>query len=117
MKLIAKIIVAIIANAIALYAAANYIPGFTLLGNVQQIIGMAAILTLLNFILKPVLTLVLGPVIILTLGLGLILVNALILYILDIVLKNLTIETIQALFYATILVGVVNFIFHTATKS
>lgn len=117
MKLIAKIIVAIIANAIALYAAANYIPGFTLMGNVQQVAGMAAVLTLLNFILKPILTLILGPVIILTLGLGLVLVNAIMLYILDIVSKNLTIETIPALLYATILIGVVNFIFHTATKN
>ncbi len=78
---------------------------------------MAAILTLLNFILKPILTLVLGPVIILTLGLGLILVNARILKILDLFLNNLTIETIPALLYATILIGVVNFVFHTATKN
>ncbi len=117
MKLIAKIIVAILANGIALLAAAAYIPGFKLEGDLKQIVGIALILTLLNFLLKPILKLVLGPVIVLTLGLGLILVNALILYILDIISKNLTIETIPALVYATILVGVVNFVFHLATKS
>ncbi len=117
MKLIAKIIVAVLANAIALYAAANYIPGFKLTGDVGQIIGMAAILTFLNFILKPIFRLILGPVIILTLGLGLILVNALILYILDIISKNITIETIPALIYATLLLGAVNFVFHLATKN
>ena len=116
MKLLAKIIVAVIANAIALFAAATYISGFELEGGIEQVVGIALVLTALNFFLKPVLTLVLGPVIILTLGLGLLLVNALILYILDIISKNLTIETIPALLYATILVGVVNFVFHLATK-
>ncbi len=117
MKFLAKIIVAVLANAIALFAAATYIPGFKLLeGDLKQIVGMAIILTVLNFVLKPILKLVLGPIIILTLGLGLILVNALILYTLDIISKNLTIETIPALIYATILVGAVNFVFHLATK-
>ena len=116
MKWLAKIIVAVIANAVALLSAAAYIPGFRLEGDLKQVAGIALILTILNFILKPILKLVLGPIIILTLGLGLIIVNALILYVLDIISKNLTIETIPALVYATILVGVVNFVFHLATK-
>jgi putative membrane protein len=115
MKLLAKIVVAVIANAVALFLATTYIPGFVLAGGPTQIAWMAAVLTALNFFLKPLLTLFLGPVIIITLGLGLIVVNAFILYILDILSKNLTIETIPALLYATILVGAVNFIFHLAT--
>lgn len=116
MRWIAKIILAILANSIALLAAATYIPGFKLDGDLKQIVGMALILTLLNFTIKPILKLVLGPIIVLTFGLGLILVNALVLYILDILSKNLTIETIPALIYATILVGFINFVFHLATK-
>ncbi|MBI4087682.1 MAG: phage holin family protein [Candidatus Liptonbacteria bacterium] len=116
MKFLAKIVVAILANAIALVAAATYISGFNLDGDFKKIVGIAIILTVLNFVLKPILKLVFGPVIVLTLGLGIILVNALVLYVLDIIAKNLTIETIPALFYATILVGVVNFVFHLATK-
>ena len=117
MKWLAKIVVAVLANAIALLVASAYIPGFKMEGDLKQVFGMALILTVLNFILKPILKLVLGPVIVITLGLGLVLVNALILYVLDIISKNLTIETIPALLYATILVGVVNFIFHLATKN
>lgn len=117
MKLLAKIIVAIAANALGLWAATSYVPGFKITGGFKQFIIIAVILTLLNFVLKPILKLVLGPIIILTLGFGLIIVNALILYILDKLLPNITIETIPALIYSTIIIGLVNFIFHLATKT
>lgn len=116
MKFLAKIVVAVAVNAFALVAADAYIPGFVLSGDFKQLLTIAAILTALNFFLKPVLKLVLGPVIVLTLGLGLIVVNALILYLLDILSKNLTIQTIPALIYGGLLIGVVNFITHLATK-
>ena len=116
MRLIAKLIVIIVANALAIWVAAKYIDGFSLTGGIREIIIAGAIFTLLNFFLKPILKLLLGPIIILTLGFGLILVNALILYILDISSPNLTIEGISALVYSTILIGVINFVFHLATK-
>jgi putative membrane protein len=116
MKWLAKIVVAVAANAVALWAATSYIPGFTLTGGFSEFVRVALILTALNFVLKPILKLILGPVIVLTLGIGLIIVNSLILYILDFLSKNLTIETIPALVYSAILIGFVNFIFHLATK-
>lgn len=116
MKLLAKIIVAIIANAVALYIAATYVPGFVLTGDLPTLAIVALVLTALNFFLKPILTLFFGPVIIITLGLGLIIVNAIILKILDILSQNLTIQTIPALVVATIIIGAVNFIFHLATN-
>ena len=116
MKLAAHLIVAIIANAIGLLAAAYFVSEFNLIVNYQSLFVLAAIFTLLNFVLKPILKLFLGPIIILTLGLGLILINALILYLLDILSKNLTIETVPALIYSSLIVGAVNFIFHLATK-
>ena len=116
MKLIARILVAIAANAIALWVAAAYIPGFTLASDPKQLLEIALIFTVLNFVLKPILKLVLGPIILLTLGLGLIIVNALVLYILDKLSAGLTIESVLALFYATLLIGVINFIFHLVKK-
>jgi len=116
MRWLAKIVVAIAINAFALLAAEAYIPGFVMSGEFKQILAIAAILTALNFFIKPILKLVLGPIIVLTLGLGLIIVNAVILYILDILSKNITIQTIPALIYGGLLVGAVNFIFHLATK-
>ncbi len=121
MHWLGKIILIVAANAFALWLANQYVPGFVLQGTWVQIAIIALVLALLNFILKPILTLVLGPVIILTLGLGIIIVNAIIVWILPIVADHLdilrgsiSIETIPALFFATLIVSAVNFIIHLA---
>lgn len=116
MRWLAKIILIIAANAAAIWAAKEYIPGISFEGALQELAIAAVILMLLNSILKPILQLILGPIIVLTLGLGLILVNALVIYILDLLSQSLTIEGIPALIYATILISIVNFVVHLATK-
>lgn len=117
MYLIARIIVRTIANGIALFAAAYWIPGFVLsVSDLESAAIVAGTLTLLNFFIKPILELILSPVIILTLGLGLIVVNAIILYVLDFLMPTLTIQTIPALLLAGILVGAVNLLFHLAKR-
>ncbi|HUX35762.1 MAG TPA: phage holin family protein [Candidatus Paceibacterota bacterium] len=116
MKSAAKFIIAIVANAAGLLAAGYFVQGFNMDVNAQSLVLLALILTILNFFLKPFLKLLLGPVIILTLGLGLILVNMTVLYILDMLSQNLTIENISALVYSSIIIGLVNFVFHLATK-
>lgn len=113
--MLARLIVSLVANALALWAAATYISGFHLEGDLKELAIIALILWGLNVFLKPVLTLFFGPIIILTLGLGLIAVNAFILYILDLISENITIENTQALLLGTLLIGVINFIFHLAT--
>ena len=117
MKWIAVIAISILVNTIGLLAAANFIPGFTLSGDLATTIVVALVLTLLNMTLKPILRLFLGPIIILTLGLGLIFVNALILFILDILSKNLMIEGIPALLWGAVIIGALNFIAHLDRKS
>lgn len=116
MRLISKLIFIVAANAGAIWAATQYIDGVRFEGSLRELAVAAAILVALNFIVKPVLKLILGPIIVLTLGLGLVLVNALVIYILDLLSKNLTIEGIPALFYTTILISAVNFVVHLATK-
>lgn len=116
MKFASKFIIAIVVNAAGLLASAYLVQGFDVEVSATSLAVLAAILTALNFFLKPVLKLVFGPIIILTLGLGLILVNMAILYILDMLSQNLTIENIAALVYSSIIIGLVNFVFHLATK-
>ena len=116
MKLLAKIVITVVINAFALWAAATYIPGFKITSDFKQLVIIAVLLSALNLVLKPVVKLILGPVIVLTLGLGLIIVNALILFILDKLSQSITIETIPALVYSTILIGLINFVLHLATK-
>ena len=116
MKRIFKIIVIILLNAAAFLGIANFLPGFELKGGLSQVILIALVFTLLNFILKPVLKLILGPVIVLTLGLGLLLINMILLYILDGLINNLTIDGVLTLFYASIIVGIINFFVHLVPK-
>jgi len=107
-----KVLITILGNAVGLWLAATYIPGFHLAGGWMILIEAAFVLAVLNFLLKPVLKLALGPVIIITLGLGLIIVNAIILYGLTFIFKDLTIQDIPTLVYSTILIGAINFVFH-----
>jgi len=122
MHWLARIALIIAGNALALWLANQYIPGFTLNANWLQLVIIALILALLNFIVKPILTLILGPIIVLTLGLGIIIVNAVIIYLLpvlanhlDILRGSISIETILALLLTTLLVSAVNFVIHLAT--
>jgi len=124
MHWIAKLILVTAGNAFALWLANRYIPGFVLSAPVLGLVLLALTLTILNFLLKPIVTLLLGPLIIITLGLGLIIVNAIILWLaaylsklpaLDFIHGSITIQTIPALLFATILVSVINFIIHLAT--
>jgi len=108
-------------NALALWMAYLWVPGFILSGDWVALVLIALVFALLNFFLKPVLTLILGPVIILTLGLGVLIVNAIILYLLPIVADHIDflrgsiiIQNIPALFFATLIVSIINFIIHIA---
>ncbi len=122
MHWLARLVLIICGNILALWLANRYVPGFVL--NTSNWIALALIafiLVLLNFLLKPILTLALGPVIVLTLGLGLLAVNALILWLLPFVLNqidflkgSIIIQDIPALFFATLIVSAVNFIIHLA---
>lgn len=116
MGLAARVFTVFIANAFGLLAATSLFPDFQLEGAFVDVMWLSLIFTGLNVVLKPVLKLILGPFIVLTLGFGLIVVNALMLYILDILSENLSIQGIPALIYATLLMSLVNFVVHLAIK-
>lgn len=114
MRWIAHIAVTIGINALALIASAHFVPGFFLSGTFPEILFIGLTLTVLNVLLRPILKLILGPIILLTFGLGIIVVNALVLWMLDLLSKNLIIEGIPSLVTAGIVVGFLNFIHHLA---
>ncbi len=110
MKLIGKLILGIISNFIAIYAATNFISGVTFSGGIRDLIIASAILTAINYFVLPLLKLLFGPLIILTLGIFLIVVNALGIYILDILSDPLRIQGYIPLLLASLIVSAVNFI-------
>ncbi len=119
MHWLGKIIIIVAGNALGLWLASLWIPGFVLVAAISQLALIALLLAILNAVLKPILTLIFGPIIILTLGLGVIVVNAAILLMLQFLSNNLdilrgtiSIESVPALIYATLLLGVINFVIH-----
>lgn len=121
MHWLARLAIIVGGNMIALWVAETYVPGFVVSGGWVIFLLAAIVLAVLNFLLKPLLTLILGPVIVLTLGLGVLVVNAVILYLLPVVSDHIdflrgsiTIQSIPALFFATLVVSIVNFIIHLA---
>lgn len=117
MKWIGGIIFHVFSNALALYAASQYVPGFHIDTHITEVLIAAGILTLINTFVRPVLKLFLGPFIVLTFGLFTIVLNAMLLLILDFVSPALTIEGYAALLWGTLLIGVVNLIVGLAGKA
>jgi len=116
-----KFAIIIAGNALALWLAYLYVPGFVISTDWTKIVLIALVLALLNGLLKPVLKLVLAPFIILTLGIGLLVVNGIMLYILphlvdyiDFLHGSIIFMDIPALVYTTLIVSVVNFVIHIA---
>ncbi len=113
MKWLFHLVGAVLANALGLYLAQRYVPGFVITPFTISVLSLlAAILTVLNALAKPLLKLLLGPFILITLGLGIIVINAIILYALDYFSPQLTITTIPALFFGTLIISAVNLVFH-----
>lgn len=117
MHFLSRLVLAVVANLCALFAADRFVQGFSLSGNWKALLVTALIFTALNWILKPVLKLILGPVIVITLGLGALLVNAFLLKLLDFLSPALSIQGLVALLWATLIVSAINIIFHFATRT
>lgn len=117
MRILLRPLIAIVVNVLGLVAAAYFVPNFNLSNTPQDILWVALIFAALNLLLKPVLKLLLGPLILLTLGLALIFINMLMLYLLDFFSENLMIGGVVPLLYAALIIGLVNFSFHFATRS
>jgi putative membrane protein len=96
-------------NAIALYVAAWAISGVSYGDDWWSLLIAAAVFTLVNMWVKPILTILSLPFIILTLGLFLFLLNILMLYITD-WLTDFDLTSFGAAALAAIVVSVVNWV-------
>jgi len=112
MRLITHLIFSFVANLTAIWLTDYFISGFEVAPTLEGFALVAALLTIINAFLKPILKLILTPVIILTLGLFTIVINAALLFAIDFFSPSLTIEGLVPLILATLLISVVNFILH-----
>jgi putative membrane protein len=116
MKLILKIILFIFVNALAIILAAKLVEGFNFEGNLTDLTIAAAIITLFNVFIRPVLKIILAPLIILTFGILAFAINAGILYLLDKFSPSITINGLSPLILATIIISFVNILVNLSTK-
>src|SRR3990167_1576631 len=115
-NLIGRLIFLFISNVLALWLVNHFVAGFEISSNYIKFATVAGIFTAINIFIKPVLKLILSPFIIITLGFGIILINASILYFLYIYSADISISGLTSLFYATIIIGSVNFIINFIFK-
>jgi putative membrane protein len=96
------------ANAVALYVAAALLAGIAYGDSGWTLVVAAAVFTLVNMWLRPVVRLLSLPFIILTLGLFLFVVNVLMLYVTDWLVPEFEIHSFGAGLLGAIVVSVVN---------
>jgi len=104
-----RILLRFACNAVALYVAAWAISGVSYGDDWWSLLIAAAVFTLVNMWVKPILTILSLPFIIVTLGLFLFLLNILMLYITD-WLTDFDLTTFGAAALAAIVVSVVNWV-------
>ena len=75
-----KILLSIVANAVALFATAYVVPGITFAGSWVQLLVAGAIFGLLNLIVRPIALFLSLPALVLTLGLFYFVLNGLLLW-------------------------------------
>jgi putative membrane protein len=109
---VTRILVRFACNAVALYVAAWLLDGITYGDQWWTLLIAAAVFTLVNMWLKPVLQVLSLPFIIVTLGLFLFLINILMLYITDWLVPDFDIRSFGAGALAAIIVTVVNWVLH-----
>lgn len=114
---IAKLILQLIANFVVLQVGMNYIPGVNFSGSFLDMARAAAIITLLNMILRPFVEFILAPFVFLTLGLFSIIINAAMLWLATYWAPQLTFSSLKALLITSLVFAFVNFLFHTAHQS
>jgi len=112
MKIISKLIVGMVANIAGLYLIGRYISGTHIPITVNGLLFAAFVLTLINFLIRPILKLVFTPLIIVTLGFATLIVNGITLYILETTVPTVGFGGLISLAYATLVLTAVNFIVH-----
>jgi putative membrane protein len=107
-----RLLIGFVVNAAALYVAAWVLTGVTYGEDWWSLLAAAAVFTLVNAWVKPVVTVLSIPFIVLTLGLFYFLVNILMLYVTDWLVPDFEIETFWWGALAALIVSVVNALLH-----
>ncbi|MDX1314359.1 MAG: phage holin family protein [Eudoraea sp.] len=103
-------------SALAVVLLANILPGVFVDSYLTAII-VALVLSLLNFLVKPILIIFTLPITILTLGLFLLIINALIILLADWLVNGFSVSSIWWALLFSLLLSLLNSILHSFLKS
>lgn len=118
MRILSRFIAQVLINALALLAVFYLVPETKFNGSWVELLEVALVLGLLNFLVKPVMKLFLGPLIVLTLGLFSLVLNAIIIWVVvQLFPALLIIPWGWPLVWSTIIISVINFILHLLARS
>lgn len=109
-------VIRILGNGLALYIANLLVPGFVVAGGIKEYLIAGILLGFLNLLVRPILKLVSMPLIIISLGLFIIVINGLILWIVDYIFDFVTIESLMALLWAVVIIGIINLLISAVAK-
>ena len=110
--MLVRFLVRFAVNAAALYVAAWALPGVTYGDQGWTLLVAAAVFTLVNMWVKPIVTVLSIPFIVVTLGLFYVLVNVLMLYVTDWIVRDFEIHDFGSGVLAALIVSVVNGVLH-----
>jgi putative membrane protein len=105
-----KLLLRLIINAVAIWVAAELLPGIELSGGIGSILLVALVFGVINAILKPIVVILSLPMIIVTLGLFTLVINALLLMLTGGLLDSLTVDGFGAALIGSIVISIVSLI-------
>lgn len=105
-----RFIIRILANALAIYLAAYFVPGIIVSGNWKIFLLCGLALSIINFFIKPVLKLISLPLLIISFGLFSIVINILTIWLLTKIVSQLSITGLMAFILTVLIVSIVNWL-------
>jgi putative membrane protein len=107
-----RILLSIVANAVALIATAYVVPGISFAGSWVQLLVAGAIFGLLNLIVRPIALLLSLPLLVLTLGLFYFVLNGLLLWAFSAFMPGYRVAGLWAGILGSLVIMVVNWVIH-----
>lgn len=109
-----RMLVRLAITAAAIYAATRFVDGIHFTGGIAALFGVALVFTVVNALLKPILTLLTCPLIILTLGLFTLVINGIMLLatasLSESLGLHLAVDTLVAAFWGGLVIGICSMI-------
>ena len=109
--MVRRFLIKVLISAVAVYAAAYFVAGFSVLGGLKGVAIVGLVLGLMNAFIRPIIKLLAFPLILLSLGLFTFIINAGILWLVAVATDRVVISGLWPLVWATIVISAVHMLF------